>query len=76
MALAFVTAQLPGLIEKYEPEIEENLTAALSKLKEDDPENAKLFLDNWRKLDVVVERVLGSKSAGKKRTRRRKHRKH
>ena len=76
MALAFVTAQLPGLIEKYEPEIEENLTAALSKLKESDPTNAKLFLDNWRKLDVIVQRVLASKSAGKKRTRRRKNRKH
>jgi hypothetical protein len=75
MALAFVTAQLPGLIEKYEPEIEANLTSALSKLKEADPVNAKLFLDNWRKLDVVVERVLASKSAGKKRTRRRKNRK-
>jgi hypothetical protein len=75
MALAFVTAQLPGLIEKYEPEIEANLTSALSKLKEADPVNAKLFLDNWRKLDAVVERVLGSKSAGKKRTRRRKNRK-
>lgn len=75
MALAFVTAQLPGLIEKYEPTIEENLTIALTKLKEEDPVNAKLFLDNWRKLDVVVERVLASKSAGKKRTRRRKNRK-
>jgi uncharacterized protein YdcH (DUF465 family) len=75
MALAFVTAQLPGLIEKYEPTIEENLTTALSKLKEDDATNAKLFLDNWRKLDTVVERVLGSKTAGKKRTRKRKNRK-
>lgn len=75
MALAFVTAQLPGLIEKYEPTIEENLTTALSKLKEEDPTNAKLFLDNWRKLDTVVERVLGSKTAGKKRTRKRKNRK-
>jgi hypothetical protein len=76
MALAFVTSQLPGLIEKYEPAIEENLSAALSQLKDADPDNAKLFLDNWRKLDVVVERVLASKTAGKKRTRRRKHRKH
>jgi len=76
MALAFVTAQLPGLIEKYEPAIEENLTTALTKLKDEDPTNAKLFLDNWRKLDVVVERVLASKSAGKKRTRRRKNRKY
>ena len=72
MALAFVTAQLPGLIEKYEPEIEESLITALSKLKDADPVNAKLFLDNWRKLDTVVERVLVSKSAGKKRTRRRR----
>jgi len=40
-----------------------------------DPENAKLFLDDWRKLDVVVERVSGSKTAGKKRTRKRKNRK-
>ena len=52
------------------------MSAALSQLKETDPENAKLFLDNWRKLDVVVERILGSKAAGKKRTRRRKNRKH
>jgi len=76
MALAFVTAQLPGLIEKYEPAIEENLTAALTTLKESDSINAKLFLDNWRKLDVVVERVLASKAAGKKRTLKRKNRKH
>jgi hypothetical protein len=71
MALAFVSSQLPGLIEKYEPAIEENLSSALSKLKDADPVNAKLFLDNWRKLNAVVERVLASKSAGKKRTRRR-----
>jgi hypothetical protein len=72
MALAFVTAQLPGFIEKYEPAIEESLITALSKLKDADPVNAKLFLDNWRKLDVVVEQILSSKSAGKKRTRRRR----
>jgi uncharacterized protein YmfQ (DUF2313 family) len=76
MALAFVTAQLPGLIEKYEPAIEENLTKALTTLKESDPANAKLFLDNWRKLDTIVEKVMAAKSAGKKRTRRRKTRKH
>ena len=76
MALAFVTGQLPGFIEKYEPAIEENLTIALTKLKEEDPVNAKLFLDNWRKLDTVIERILASKTAGKKRTRRRKNRKY
>ena len=75
MALAFVSAQLPGLIEKYEPAIEANLEGALASLKDSDPANAKLFLDNWRKLDRVVERVMASKSAGKKRTRRRKNRK-
>lgn len=75
MALAFVSAQLPGLIEKYEPTIEENLVKALSTLKDSDPANAKLFLDNWNKLDTVVQKVLAPKSAGKKRTRRRKTRK-
>ena len=75
MALAFVSAQLPGLIEKYEPTIEANLITALTTLKESDPANAKLFLDNWNKLNTVVQKVLAPKSAGKKRTRRRKNRK-
>jgi len=75
MALAFVSSQLPGLIEKYEPTIESNLITALTTLKESDPANSKLFLDNWRKLNAVVEKVLVPKSAGKKRTRRRKYRK-
>ena len=75
MALSFVTSQLPGFIEKYEPVIESNLTSALTQLKIEHPNEAQLFLVNWRKLNKVVEKVLAPSSAGRKRTLKRKHRK-
>lgn len=76
MALSFVTGQLPGLIEKYEPMIESNLVTALTKLKTEHPDQSKIFLDNWRKLNKVVEKVLAPPSAGRKRTIKRKQRKY
>jgi hypothetical protein len=82
--LSTVTSQLPGLIEKYEPKIESSLKTTLSSLKVSNPAEVKLFLTNWRKLNMVVEEatadVVSPDAAlqGGKRTRRktRKNRKH
>lgn len=58
LALKMVTSQLPTLIETYEDSIQKGLEASLGSLKEH-PDEAKLFLTNWRKLDAVVEARLG-----------------
>lgn len=47
-------SQLPGLIEKSEPQIESALRTAIQKMAVH-PEEAKLFHDNWTKLNIVVE---------------------
>lgn len=87
--LSTVTAQLPGLIEKYEPKIETSLRESLSKLKVSNPTETQLFYANWKKLNKVVDDTLAGTPAappapappagptGGKRTRRRrrKHRK-
>ena len=78
--LSTVTAQLPGLIEKYEPKIESSLRDSLSKLKVSNPKETELFYANWKKLNKVVDNTLAGTPAppvGGKRTRRRrrKHRK-
>jgi hypothetical protein len=44
--------------------IEENLKAALLKMK---PEEATLFLDHWKKLDLLVRSTLTPETGGKKR---------
>ncbi len=69
-------SQIPVLIEEYSAQVDTALVAALTKLKEEHPEKAKLFLDHWRPINAHVERVLTS--GGRKRTRRhkRKVRKH
>ena len=84
----WILKQLPGLIEKYEPAIEETLKSALIKMKASNPSETELFHTNWKKLNKVVEDTLSSPAAppaedpqaaaGGKRTRRkgRKHRKH
>ena len=69
--LKTVTAQLPGLIENYEPQIEEALVGALTKIKLEHPDEAQLFLVNWRKINLHVEAVLAS-GGRRKRTRRHK----
>jgi len=89
--LSTVTAQLPSLIEKYEPKIESSLKEALTKLKVSNPSETKLFYANWKKLNKVVDQTLADipvaavpnapepiQVDGGKRTRRkgRKQRKH
>ena len=69
--LSTVTSQLPGLVEKFEPEIESALVTALTKIKSEHPDKAQIFLTNWRKLNTSVESVLGS-GGRRKRTRRHK----
>ena len=83
----WILGQLPGLIEKYEPKIEETLKAALIKMKASNPNETELFHTNWKKLNKLVEDTLSGPeappaedpqaAAGGKRTRRkgRKHRK-
>lgn len=66
-------AQLPVLIEEYSAQVDTALVAALTKLKEEHPEKAKLFLDHWRPINTHVENVLGS-GGRRKRTRRHKRR--
>ena len=71
--LSSVTSQLPGLIEKYEPNIESSLRSALLKIKKTNPDQANLFYINWKKLNGAVEQTLGpaaAAAAGGKRTRR------
>jgi hypothetical protein len=78
--------QLPGLIEKFEPEMEKALRENLRKIRASNPQEASLFLTQWVKLNKAVQDELsgpapvpevnpfkGGKS--KKRTRRLKHRK-
>lgn len=71
-------SQLPGLIEKSEPQIESALRTAIQKMAAH-PEEAKLFHDNWTKLNIVVEdelsKITAPVSAGK-RKRSKKTRRH
>jgi hypothetical protein len=68
-----VMSQIPVLIEQSEPQIEAVLRTQLQKMT---PDKAALFLQNWRKLDAVVQQELGQRSyGGKRKTRRRKSRK-
>ena len=66
-------SQIPVLIEQYGEQVDAALVAALTKLKEEHPEKARLFLEHWRPINTNVENVLAS-GGRRKRTRRRKHR--
>lgn len=73
-----VMAQLPGLIEKSEPQIESALRSAIQQMSSH-PDEAKLFYDNWKKLNAVVDSELskivpsaGKRTKSSKRTRRHK----
>ena len=69
---AFVS-QITTLIEYSEPQIE---TALRNQMRKMSPQQASMFLQNWRKLDAVVQQELGQRSyGGKRKTRRRKSRK-
>ena len=50
-------AQIPGLVEKSEPQIENALRSAIQKMS-GHPEEARLFQTNWRKLNAVVDSEL------------------
>jgi hypothetical protein len=66
-------AKIPDLIEKHEPVIESQLVSALKVMK---PEEAALFLQNWNKINAVVQSTLRAPEVGARRKRTvRKHRK-
>ena len=73
-----VMAQLPGLIEKSEPQLESALRSAIQQMSAH-PAEAKLFYDNWKKLNLVVDSefskmvpAAGKRTSQLKRTRRHK----
>jgi hypothetical protein len=68
-----IKSQLPALIERSEPQIEAGLVAALQGLREQHPEEARLFLTNWTKLDRAVRAALQT-GGRRKRTRKTKRR--
>lgn len=76
-----VKSQLPMLVEKFEPALEEGLRSSLRSIKAQHPEKTAVFLTNWTKLDAAVKSELGAPAVGGrrrvKRTRKvhRKHRK-
>lgn len=47
-------SQLPTLIEKSEPQLESALRTAIQKMAPY-PAEARMFHDNWEKLNIVVE---------------------
>lgn len=50
-----ILSKMPEFIEKYEPQMEQTLTTAITQLKKY-PEEADLFYSNWKKLDAVVRK--------------------
>lgn len=71
--LGLLKSQLPAMIEKSEPQIEAGLVSALQAMKAQHPEESKLFLANWMKLDTAVRRELVPSAGRRKRTLKRKH---
>lgn len=67
-----VMSQIPTLIESAAPQIESVLRSQLRTMS---PEKAALFLQNWKRLDAVVQQELGRGYGGRRKTRRRKSRK-
>jgi hypothetical protein len=68
--------RIPELIAKNEPLIEKSLSENLAGLKAQHPEEAQLFLANWRKLNKVVESKLGTAAGKRTKRNKRKYRKH
>lgn len=50
-------AQIPGLVEKSEPQIENALRSAIQKMS-GHPDEARIFQTNWKKLNSVVDSEL------------------
>ena len=55
-------SQLPSLIEKSEPQLESALRTAIQKMSAY-PAEAKMFQDNWSKLNTVVREELSKISS-------------
>jgi hypothetical protein len=75
-----VTKMLPMLIEQNEPMLEQKLRETLRTVKASNPNEAQLFLANWRKLNTSIEAELSAPAmpvAGKRKrkqtVRRRKY---
>ena len=63
------------LVEKFEPALETGLRSSLKKMKAEHPDEAKVFLANWNKLNAAVNSELsatGARRRGGKRTKRNK----
>ncbi len=72
-----VMKMLPSLIEQNEPMLEQKLRETLRTVKASNPNEAQLFLTNWRKLNAAIESELVASTAGKRKrkqtVRRRKY---
>lgn len=66
-------SQLPMLVEKFEPALEAGLRSSLKKMKVEHPDEAKVFLANWTKLNAAVNSELATGARRRKRTRRNKN---
>lgn len=70
-------SQIPKLIEKTEPQLEATLMQTIQDLRTNHPDEAKLFFDNWNKLNTAVQTAFSRSGGRRKRTQRKhKHRKH
>lgn len=58
--LSTVKSQLPMLIEKFEPVLEEGLRSSLKTMKARNPQQASVFLKNWTKLDGAIRSELSA----------------
>jgi hypothetical protein len=59
-----VQSQLTTLIEKYEPQLETSLRNTLTNIKQSNPNEAALFLQQWTKLNNAVQETLGQPTMG------------
>lgn len=57
-----------ALISRFEPALESGLKSSIESLQTNHPEQAKLFLSNWDKLDTAVRSQFTTKVAGKRKT--------
>ena len=64
-----IMTMLPKLIETAEPQLEIELRKSLQQIKITNPNEAQLFLTNWKKLNNVVQSELVSSQAGGKKKR-------
>jgi hypothetical protein len=70
-------SQIPKLVEKTEPQLEATLIQTIKDLRTNNPEEAKLFFDNWNKLNSAVQTAFSPSGGRRKRTHRKhKSRKH